>query len=758
MKLSVKVTLLILVTAAITSLVAGILVFNSTRVALQQSIGDQQRELARQTMDKIDRLLYERYLDILEIAEEEDLIRFLSLDGTDLASVKQKMDKLRIVSGPWDVLSLVDEDGIAMATTYDEGVGKPIEEKPQDRIAYKSALETNVYFSDLVVSEETGKPTIIFSASMRNKFDVDRPVVGVIIGHYSWPVVLEILEDVSAHAVLLNSKGVVIGHNTSYSDADLFFKNFSGEDFVQEVLIGEFGSEILSPGQSFIEEEVLASYTSQLGHLDYAGSGWGLVLEVPTSIAFAPATQTGVNLVLLLIPIIVLASFTALVLITRVVIRPIDSLTRTSQAIAAGDLNRRVQVTSKDEIGQLAMAFNEMTTQLQQSYESLEEKVKELQAEHARLKASIDNLPLGYFIIEASHNIVVLNPAMREILGSREKKWTFQALQKRFQPSGIDLRQLCAHCRGEKKPFIVKEVAFDDKFLRIFSVPILMDQDHEEIIGTAILAEDITEAKLLERLKEEFFAVASHELRTPLTAIRGNASLLQYHYAEKLEDEDMREMISDIHDASIRLIEIVNDFLDVSRLEQGRITFKKELVDLKTLIRDTIQEVKGTAADKSLYLKLEEPEGKMPKALADKDRTKQVLINLIGNAVKFTEKGGVRIEIRSHDKILRVWVHDTGIGMSKKNQKLLFRKFQHAGEKILTRDVTRGTGMGLYICKLLVEGMGGKIYLERSAMNKGSSFVFSLPVAPTVGAGQTSMPDESTRRKANQEKEISSTG
>jgi PAS domain S-box-containing protein len=360
--------------------------------------------------------------------------------------------------------------------------------------------------------------------------------------------------------------------------------------------------------------------------------------------------------------------------------------------------------------------------------EKVRERTRQLKEEQARLLASINNLPLGFFIIDLNHNVVIINPAMQEILDSERKKWSFEELKKHFKKESIDFKQFCVHCRGGAGLLGIDEVPYGNKILRILSVPITLP-GKEKVIGSAVVVEDVTEAKLLMRTKEEFFAVASHELRTPLTAIRGNTSLIQEYYSNKIQDPELKEMLSDIHLSSIRLIKIVNDFLDVSRLEQGKIEFKGESIDLVDVVKESLAELESTASEKGLYLKLKESKAELPKTRGDKDRVKQIIENLTGNGIAFTEEGGVTVDINKDKEFLKVSVTDTGIGISEKNQRLLFKKFQQAGERILARDITRGTGMGLYISKLLTEGMGGEIYLEKSEAGKGSTFVFTLPIA-----------------------------
>lgn len=395
--------------------------------------------------------------------------------------------------------------------------------------------------------------------------------------------------------------------------------------------------------------------------------------------------------------------------------------------------DRELQQELRKEKTSVEEKVEERTKQLQKEQEALKETKRQvelgylaIQKEKAKLESSINNLPIGFILTDAAEEILAVNEQAKGILGL-SKAPSLRDIEKKLA-GAFDLRNAFEKCRREGKTEGTEELAFEDKFLRIVLTPILMPHDHREFIGIVILIEDITQAKLLERSKDEFFAVAAHDMRTPLTAIRGNASMILQYFAGKLKDPSLREMVSDIHEASTRLINLVNDYLDTAKLEQQKIEFVKETFDLPSLVQEAIDQLKNTAAAKGLYLRLEKPKEELSPAVADKARTNQILFNLLGNAIKFTQKGGVQIKITRDGGFLAAWVVDTGVGVSSIGQRMLFKKFQQAGEQILTRETT-GSGLGLYIAKLLVEGMGGKIYLESSEVGKGSSFVFTLPTA-----------------------------
>lgn len=371
----------------------------------------------------------------------------------------------------------------------------------------------------------------------------------------------------------------------------------------------------------------------------------------------------------------------------------------------------------------------ERTKELKDARDKISEGWLQLQQEKARLTASINNLSLGFVIVDTNHNVVIINPAMEEIVGVKSEDWKFTDLQKVFTNNKLKLDDFCMHCKGKTDDYKVDGVDFNNKIVRIISVPIFLPENNK-LIGSAILIEDITEAKILERSRNEFFSIASHELRTPLTAIRGNASLIEQYYTKELEGSDMKAMISDIHESSIRLIQIVNDFLDLSRLEQGRMQFKKENIDINPILSDVIEELKTPALEKKLDLKFVPNKTKSVVLVnSDKEKLRQVFVNIIGNSIKYTDKGSVSVTIENTESALKVLVSDTGRGIPKESQNLLFRKFQQAGDSLYTRDTTKGTGLGLYISRLLMTNMGGSIDLVSSEAGKGSQFSISIPIA-----------------------------
>jgi signal transduction histidine kinase len=199
-------------------------------------------------------------------------------------------------------------------------------------------------------------------------------------------------------------------------------------------------------------------------------------------------------------------------------------------------------------------------------------------------------------------------------------------------------------------------------------------------------------------------------------------------FSQLMVDKDLERMVKDIQIASTRLTSIVNDFLEASRLEQGKIKINAQKTSVATVIEEVTKELDTIAVEKNVGLGFVTPTTEIPDITIDRDRLKQVLVNLVGNALKFTSAGSILLREEVKDNWLYIYVKDTGSGIPEKNRNLLFRKFQQAGDSIYARDTTQGTGLGLYICKLLTNAMGGEIKLEHSELGVGSEFSIHFPL------------------------------
>jgi signal transduction histidine kinase len=477
--------------------------------------------------------------------------------------------------------------------------------------------------------------------------------------------------------------------------------------------------------------------------------GWVAATKIDIEETEAPIIRLGIVLLTLFIISIIVIVVVA-VWFGRFFTNPILQIAKTAQRIGNGEFASTIPLKRNDELGDLAQSINSMSktirryiSDLQGSRRKIITQNLELSHEEARLRASIESLRIGFIMTDNSDNILLINNIAQKILAYIVTKdgvnseeplrtsWTISEIDDKFGDN-LSIVKALREARSTTKPFERDEISFAGRTLRIFITPIVdtKSSSDQSRIGSLIIFEDISDAKALERSRDEFFSIASHELRTPLTVVRGNTSMLKKYFADQLQDKDIRDMINSIYDSSNRLIQIVNDFLDISRIEQGRILYNLEPFNLSALVKKVTDDLESIAAQGSVVL-INKLDNKSPLVgYADKQRTEQVLYNIIGNAIKFTHNGGrVQISARTEGRILRVIIDDEGEGIDPKLQPLLFRKFQQAGSSLYTRNSSRGTGLGLYVCRQILEHMNGSIHLDSSVIGVGSRFYFTLPLA-----------------------------
>jgi signal transduction histidine kinase len=371
-----------------------------------------------------------------------------------------------------------------------------------------------------------------------------------------------------------------------------------------------------------------------------------------------------------------------------------------------------------------------LESRIKEAEKATKERTTQLIASTAQAYSFLDTINKGFLMCDTGGEVVLANNLLRSLISpNHPDAYLSVEFMASIFPSDLQLKALIDQCRETREPIERDNVTFGKRILHLYIAPLMSNAGTTELelLGIVILVEDVTEQKMLDRSKDEFLSIASHELRTPLTAIRGNASLLKKYYVNSIEDKDMAQMIDDIHASSVRLIGIVNDFLDVAAIEQGRMKMQPESFQISEVTDEILREFGQLCADKGVELVKDKSVDGIPAVNADRERIKQVIINLVGNAMKFTDKGSITVSAKQEGGLVQIAVADTGRGMSEESQKLLFRKFQQTGESLLTRDTTKGTGLGLYISKLIVEHSGGTIGLVKSAPNQGSEFAFTIP-------------------------------
>lgn len=268
--------------------------------------------------------------------------------------------------------------------------------------------------------------------------------------------------------------------------------------------------------------------------------------------------------------------------------------------------------------------------------------------------------------------------------------------------------------------------ALDNHLVAVSAFVRQIRSTRNEVAGTVFIFRNISKELETERTRREFVYLASHELRTPLTAIKGFLDMIVEGDAGEA-NPTVIEYVKNAYEGVERLLRLVEDLLNVSRIEEGKISINPQSVEIVSEIKTLISDLLPTAQRRGLYLEFEPPTKDIPPIEVDPDRLREIMVNLVGNAIKFTNSGGVTVALQSKGEELIISIKDTGIGIAEKDLPNLFKRFYRVA--ISTAAEKHGTGLGLYIVKTLIEMMGGRVWVE-SKLGQGSTFSFSIPTKP----------------------------
>ena len=656
-----------------------------------------------------------------------------------IESLRKFMANISTIKPNMRQISILTNNGITVVSTDMLKEGK-----------YQALGNTTTYFTrdqsriivpNFYISAITGKAAMTFAAPISNKAGVR---IGVVAVDLDLKGVDDIIRENAGLGVTgetylvgrLNAKNVLISGAGSANEE--LTKDIKSEG-ITEVTRGKVGEGLYV---NYKNVPVLGGYV-WIDNLDLA-----LLGEISQTEAFEPADRLARDILL-----IGLSSagilLTAVYLIARRISQPILAIADAANQVSSGNLNAQAAVLTEDEIGVLAIAFNQMTSQLKMSGEqladysrTLEQKVEQRTSE---IKAIIDNMVDGLVVVDGENRITQFNPAIAGMIGvsskavSAAKNYTDV-----FKAEAI--ASLVASTRENPKQVFSEEFSLPDRRTgKAVATSIYRDIDTSEnaepitsYLGTVILIRDITAEKEVDRMKTDFISTVSHELRTPLTSVLGFAKLIQKKLEESIlpliQTDDKKvnrsirqvtENIAIIVSEGTRLTKLINEVLDVAKIEAGKMQWNMDRLEITEVIDRAFAATSALFEQKGLE-PIKAIASDLPKIEGDKDRLIQVVINLISNAVKFTDKGCITCQVKQQDQSIVVSVTDQGVGISESDQPKVFEKFKQVGDTLT--DKPQGTGLGLPISREIVEYHGGKIWVE-SELGKGSTFSFSLPIA-----------------------------
>lgn len=404
-----------------------------------------------------------------------------------------------------------------------------------------------------------------------------------------------------------------------------------------------------------------------------------------------------------------LTTIFAFFLSTRIT-SPLIKMREGAFELARGEFNTKVPILTHDEIGELAMAFNRMGRQLKFHINALNQ-------EKEQLSGILRSMADGVITLNRKGNMLVTNPPADQFI----EAWHFEN-QDKYKEHTLpnELKDILQEVISLEKE-VMTELQVQGRSWVVIMTPLY---DKSSVRGAVAVIRDMTEERRLDKLRKDFIANVSHELRTPISMLQGYSEAIVDDIAESPEDKN--DLAKIIYDESLRMGRLVNELLDLARMEAGHIQLNVESIQLNTYVARIARKFSGIASEKRVQVNLNLPSTDNTVKM-DPDRIEQVLTNLIDNAIRHTDqKGQVEIQVEDTKEFTQFSVKDYGSGIAEEDLPFVFERFYKADKSRKRKQGKSGTGLGLAIAKNIVEAHKGTISVH-SKIDEGTTFIFKIP-------------------------------
>ena len=447
--------------------------------------------------------------------------------------------------------------------------------------------------------------------------------------------------------------------------------------------------------------------------IDQNGQVLGVArLALPLSVVRASVNHVKVAIILAIVITFIVAGFAAW-LIAGIMTKPIREVTKASRLMAAGNLQQTILVRSHDESGELAQAFNEMSGNIRKLVEAIS-------TEQSKLSMVLSNLTDGVIVTGKQGNITLANRSAGQLFDfSPESVISKTVIEVTHDYEVDELLKDCLSTVVQHSVLIETKPA--GRYLRVIGIPL----SGQILSGCLLLFQDLTEMRNLQTMRRDLVGNISHDLRTPLAGIKAMVETLQ---DGALNDKTAAvDFLKRIEAETERLIQMVSELTELSRIETGTADLKKEALNLNDLVMEIITQMTPLAVKENVRI-MPLLAANLPRVSVDTERMRQTIINLVHNSIKFNKPGGAVNVMTGVDAAnVKVSIIDTGVGISSEDLPHVFERFYKA-DKSRTGG---GSGLGLAIAKHTIEAHGGKIWAQ-SELRKGSTFSFTLPAVPKI--------------------------
>jgi len=399
--------------------------------------------------------------------------------------------------------------------------------------------------------------------------------------------------------------------------------------------------------------------------------------------------------------------------INRNITEPLKEMLDLTKQLQEGEFGRRVLVRSTDEIGQLCRAFNELSLKLEEMFQTIHDR-------ESKLNAILTGMEDGVLAVDTNHKVILANRSLAEMINEDETNLIGKDLIEVIQ--SYQLVEVVSDAMKSTKSIETEIKLFpsSERIIAVTSSP--LEDENSQVIGVVIVLRDVTELRRLESMRKEFVANVSHELRTPMTSIKGFVETI---LNGKVNDAALVErFLTIVKGETDRMITLINDLLDLTKIESSKQKIIFEEVNIRSVFADTITVLENKANEKGITL-----ENHLDDlfVLGDPKLLRQVSINLVDNAIKYNkERGRVWIDAVVEDGVAKICVNDTGFGIPSEHLDRIFERFYRV-DKGRSRQMG-GTGLGLSIVKHIIDRHKGKIWAE-SEVGVGTRIIFTLKIA-----------------------------
>ncbi|MDM8557588.1 ATP-binding protein [Candidatus Parabeggiatoa sp. HSG14] len=761
-----------LLVALVPLAIVGYISYSNSATAIKKEVINNLVTIAENKADHINAYFKERKNDIAVLIQDSHIFNAfekfstafeVGIDSSEYRNFDQilrvELAAYKEVYGYYDIFLISPEGDIVFTILHEPDFGTnlltgPYKKTELAKVFRRSYTQLQTQISDFKIYKPSNdKPAAFIAAPVVKK----GKLLGVFVAQLDINQINELAQDFTGlgktgETVIASlTEGCVLFLTPLRHDPNAALKRrvILGTDTALPIQKAVNGQRGVGFYHDYLNQEVLAvwRYLPQLR--------WGMVVKINTAEAFVPIVELA-HLFLIIGLLTVFGVVIIALFVSKTISQPIVKLTEATELMTAGNLNVKAEIDTNDEIGQLAQSFNNMITERKQTEIALCEKEE-------FLRLVLDNIP--QYIFWKNINSIYLGCNQRfadmmqlkntsDIVGKIDDdfNWTKQVKEDFCKADHRVIKSNTPEYHIVEQVF---QIGNKPRWLETNKVPL-----HDitgKVIGVLCTAADITERKQAElklqqaketaeqakseaeianKAKSTFLANMSHELRTPLNGILGYTQILK---RDKTLNAQHQEAIAVIHRSGEYLLTLINDILDIAKIEANRIELYPTEFHFDDFLQSIVEIFQMRVKQKGISF-IYEKLSHLPKGVyADEKRLRQILINLLSNAIKFTKVGGISLKVGYHNRKIRFQVEDTGVGIAPKELDKIFHPFQRVGDQSLQIE---GTGLGLSITKKLVEMMGGELHVE-STLGKGSIFWIMLDLPEMLDFVESKKVDKS---------------